>query len=350
MKKIIFILVSITCISFSYGQETDKKLNNNHIQKIDDDHELYEFVFNYELNKYGERNSRHLYDILPEKLPSWFREFPVLPASHIIGISDPGMDSVTGYEQALLRGKSLFLLLRNSSFQNITDDYTNYTGEKEVDGYATKFHDYTKISSIDTSIIYNFSVVGQHITKYGETVLLIKANPDMKSPGKIKSTAEYMQIFVETGSGIDKIEFINISTVETSNDDDSVANQLSYQYKFVNQSFEILSAFNELNIDLPLRSYNYYPSDNLEFDTTQLSYHAHLKKGLWNSYISRFIIEMTSVGKNSPTLIKNTDDFYTKKNEGLIRTILSDTLTFNINYVRIKNNHLLVDLTGQNYP
>ncbi|MFC2152573.1 hypothetical protein ACFLSE_08605 [Bacteroidota bacterium] len=348
MKYSINIFVFLFFLNtFLSAQEPTSKL-------IDEDKKTYEEnVFNEEFDEYLDTADleRKLYDRIPEKLPDWalnIGEFnnPV----RIVGYSDPNMTKEDAIEQATLRAKAMFALLKFNTISNITDDYTNLKESGKYSLYATKFQDFSlskaKIAYNNLSVL----VVDTCYTKYNEAIVLVEFNYDVNSKEN-KDTlivkGEHLQIFIEKNFGKEKIEFFNFSVHDNLSGNDSTDFYSQYNYKIVNRGYDIYSIHGDKIIEFKERTYNY--RTNLEFTTDSTDSELNtfrLTRGLWNGYITGILSNITILSKHLASQVKNSNDFYTLKNEGLIRTVARNKVSFGFNDFKMYENQFYIDLNG----
>ena len=335
--------------SFLFAQNTSTT------KLIDDDKKKYEEnVFNQEFDEYQDTTNatRKLYDRIPEKLPDWvFKPVEFGNPIRIVGFSDPNMDKEEAFEQAVLRAKAMFALLNYSTISNITDDYTNLYESGKYSLYSTKFQDF---SISKTTIPYNNSgitLIDTFYTKYNEGLVLIEFNYDTDSEKNVDTLevkGEHMQVFIERNFRKEKIEFFNFFIKDNLANNDSVDLISQYNYKVVNRRYDISSVYGKKIIEFEERTYNY--RTDLEFvkDSSDSEFNNfRLTRGLWNAYISGVLSNITILSKQLSSQVKNINDFYTLKNEGLVRTVARNKVSFDFNDFKMCENHFYIDLNGQ---
>lgn len=331
--------------------------SQNEIQRnlIDQDKKNYEEkVYNKEFDESQELtdSDRKLYDRIPAKLPDWaFNPIDLSNSVRIVGYSDPNMTKEDAYNQAILRAKAMYALIKLSAVSNITDDYTNLKESGNYSLYATKFQDF---SLSKAELAYNDSaivLIDTFYTKYNEGVVLIEINEN-KNSGENKDTilvkGEHLQVFVEKNFKREKIEFFNLSIEDNLEKNDSANFLAQYNYKRVNRGFDISSIYGDNSIEFKERTYNYRTELEFKKDSTDAEYNMFpLNKGLWNSYLTGVLSNITMLSKQLSTQIKNSNDFYTLKNEGLIRTVSKSKVSFGFNDFKMYENQFYIDLNGQ---
>jgi len=342
----IVIATMLLLISFSLVAQENTQL-------IDQDKERFEKnVFNKE---FGDEEDtidveRKLLDKIPEKLPDWVFQ-PIVKSEKIrvVGFSDPNMDKNLAYQQAVMRAKAIYALLDLSLVSNITDDYTNMKESGKYALYSTKFQDFALSKS---QFVYNkeaIQLVDTFYTKYNEGIVLIEIDRnknDSVAMDTLIVRGEHLQVFIERNFQKERVEFFNLFSQEKTADD-SLDVHSQYNYKIVNRSYDINSNFGTRKIEFQVRTYNY--RTNLEFvkDSTSIeSREYRLNKGLWNAYLTGLLSNITVLSKLLASQVKNSNDFYTLKNEGLIRTVARNKVSFGFNDFKMYQNQFYIDLNG----
>ena len=319
--------------------------NNN---LIDNDKSNYEQnVFNKAFDDQNDslNSIQKLYDKIPAVLPNWV--LTPVDGNRIVGFSDPNMDKEEAFKQAVERAKALYALLNSSVVSNITDDYTNLKESGKYSLYTTKFQDF---SLSKAKIAYNnasVQIIDTFYTKFNEGIALIEfnnENPEKKDTLIIKG--EHLQVFIEKNFKKEKIVFYNFS-IDDNLENDSSDILAQYNYKIVNRGYDISSIYGQNTIEFKERTYNYVT--DLEFSTdstdSELNFF-RLSRGLWNAYISGVLSNITVLSKQLASQVKNSNDFYTLKNEGLIRTVARNKVEFEVNSFKLYQNQFYIDLNG----
>lgn len=308
-----------------------------------------ENVFNKELGEESEkRNNQRLYDLIPEKLPDWFFEPISLNPVRIVGVSDPGLGREDAYNQAFLRAKAIYALINYSTISNISDDYTNLRESYDNKLFETKFQDFTISKAVMPYTLDAISVMDTFYTKYNEAVVLIEISNHGENTDTLEVKGEHLQIVTERSYKNEKIDFFNLSISDSKQTDDSFPDYAQYNFKRVNKNFDISSIYGPGNYDFPVRSYNYQSTIDFVKDSTDTDIQANtLALGLWNAYLTGILSNITLLSKQLSGQIKNTNDYYTLKNEGLIRTVSRSNVRFEINKFKLLQNQIYMDLYGE---
>lgn len=344
--KLILTVAFFIHIS-SYAQ------NDIKTKRIDNDKEAYEAkVFNKEFNDTKDTINldQKLYDKIPEKLPDWvFHPYTNNGSFRIVGFSDPNMNKEDAYEQAILRAKALFALFNYSRTSNITDDYTNLVESGKYSLYSTKFQDF---SVSRAKVPYNNSIIcllDTFYTKYNEGIALIEfnfSNDTLPNFDTLEVKTEYLQVFIERNFKREKVEFYNFTVTDNLQTDSSnlVAD---YNYKKVNFGYDISSIYRNKLIEINERTYSYRTNIEFQQDSTDLNNRYFcLSKGLWNGYLTGLLSNFSSESKQLASQVKNSNDFYTLKNQGLIRTVCRNKLTFWLNDFKLIDNQFYISTSA----
>lgn len=346
MNRFILLVSLILFSAGGFSQETKSDI-------IDKDKEKYEeSVFDQAFERLNDSiKHQKRYDFIPEKLPEWcFHSNKSGSSFEIIGISDPGMEWTDAKKQAELRAIALFALMNSCTIRNISDDYTNLNESNGYALYATKFQDFALSRS---KLAYHYSqieVTDTFFTKYNEAVVKIKFNYNLdaiNNTDTIKVKGEHLQVFVERNFKKDKLEFFNL-TINNKSLADSAEINLQYNFKQAYGGYHISSTFGADTISFDARTFNYRTEKSFVKDSTdsELNFF-RLNKGLWNAHLTGILSNLTWMSKNLSSAVKNSNDFYTLKNQGLIRTVSVNTIAFDINEFKIIENNLYIDLVGE---
>lgn len=349
MKRIsLFAVLFLMAFSLIFAQESTSKL-------IDTDKEHYEKdVFNKELGDVDDtlNAARKLYDRIPEKLPDWvFNPIVIGDKIQVVGLSDPNMDKNQAYEQAVLRAKAIYAIFTLSAVSNITDDYTNLHESGKYSLYSTKFQDFSLSKAEFAYSNSTVEILDTFFTKYGEGIALVEINikkADENNTDTLLVKGEHLQVFIERNFRKEKIEFFNFYVKDKQSDSSSIDLVSQYNFKRVNRSYDISSIYGDGVIEFEERTYNYRSEMDFVKDSTDSELNIFsLNRGLWNAYITGVLSNITVLSKQLSSKVKNSNDFYTLKNEGLIRTVARNKLSFGFNDFKMYENHLYIDLNGQ---
>jgi len=348
MKRFYYIIIILLIGYTSQAQNTKTQL-------IDKDKDKYEKnVFNNQFNQQIDSIAeyRKLHDRIPEQLPDWV----FIPADFgkslkIVAFSDPNMEKNEAIQQAIHRAKAIYVLLNKSVVSNITDDYTNMREADRHALYETKFQDF---SLIKAKVPYNnssISVLDTFFTKYGEAIVFLDfsfLNDAQFNMDTIEIKGEQLQVFIEKNFRKEKIEFFNLFVNDKVTSADSLSKISQYNFKVVNRGYDISSLYGDTLIEFQERTYNYRCNIDFVKDSTQIDLnYFSLNRGLWNASITGLLTNITALTKQLASQVINSNDFYTLKNEGLIRTVARNKVSFGFNSYQLIENQFYIDLNGQ---
>ncbi|MBU8891997.1 MAG: hypothetical protein KOO66_04415 [Bacteroidales bacterium] len=348
-----YFAVLITILFFSNSILPAQETTSSNL--IDKDKKNYEEnVFNQEFDEYQDTTNakRNLYDRIPEKLPDWvFNPVDFSNPARVVAYSDPNMEKDEAFKQAILRAKAIFALMNYSTISNITDDYTNLHESGKYSLYSTKFQDFSLSKATIPYDNSGITLVDTFYTKYNEGIVLIKFNYDSDSEKNVDTLevkGEHLQVFMEKNFRHEKIEFFNFFIKDNIANSDSADLISQYNYRVVNREYDISSIYGEKLIIFEGRTYNYRTDLEFARDSTDSELNTfRLTRGLWNGYVSGILSNITVLSKQLASQVKNTNDFYTLKNEGLIRTVARNKVSFDFNDFKMYENQFCVDLNGQ---
>ena len=347
MKYLLFIIL-IVFSSLSLSAQEQRKPRT---KKIHDDKTRYENeVFNKEFDKDSDnQNKQLLYDRIPEQLPDWFFEPLLVNPVRVVGISDPGMERAEALNQAVMRAKAIYALVNYSVVSNIADDYTNLRESGNQGLYETKFQDFTLSKALIFYKNDDVVIVDTFFTKYDEAIVYVELQAtSVSNNDTLEVKGEHMQVFTERGDRNEKIEFYNFFVKDSKRVKDTNATILQYNFRKLNRNYDIASLYGNRMIELPNRSFNYISKTDFVKDSTDTDLQANtLAIGLWNGYLCGVLSNISDLSKQLASHVKNSNDFYTLKNEGLIRTVARSKARFEINKFKLIKNEIYIDLYGE---
>ncbi len=279
-------------------------------------------------------------------LPEWLF---ILPASStdrflVLGISDPGLDSLKGLENALVRAKAIASMYINSYIGFLVENYSlEYKADNSLsDIYGQYFRTISAGNNFD-----KFNILNRHTTKFEETIILVEFSKPAVSADSIVFVTDALIMEKIINRKIDIRYKLSTSLIFTP---PSGYNDLvSYSITGINNNQSAESVFNDTIIELPDTRLKYKANADYQINTTTISkkryFKADLQYGLWNAYLQSILRSIyNKTFWNSVTRHgKLSDDFYT-----VIRQLKKETAENNFSIVirglQISENHLLVDL------
>ncbi len=308
----------------------------------------FDFVDEYnnyisETDTIDQEDLKEVVVVWPDTLPGWF--FSPLNGNMIIGISDPGLDSLQGFRQALHRANLIASFHYDSHIGFITDNYKKETG-REKSKIIEIFGQFFKTIS-KSPHISNFDIVEYHITKFGETVVLI--NPDTTKP-ITDSTVLITESLLEekiSGEAADiRFKYMLTSGIITGED---YLDVMQYSVKGINRHSSISSVFHRDSIQYPeTRCKYYYKSEEMITDSAMQARKLvpiYLDYGLWNAYMQSLLRKVYhEVFRAAEVKVSKLSDDYNNRREHLKRELTRDTFRIGIKKIHLKNRQLIVDL------
>jgi len=288
----------------------------------------------------------HTYYLLPQKLPEWLFRPAEFASSNVffIGISDPGMDSIRAVELAVLRAKALIVLSRDTRIDNVTDNFIVTREMRHKEDQASKYLDFTRVAARKTLTPESFSTDKVCYTKYGEGIALVSYNPSsITTKDTLNVKGDFMQLIREGQYGLDNTMFCTFQVRQHrySPAEDSVLTE--YVYKGRDKRFNLFTSFQGDTIQFPAHPYKYRNSQETEKDSS-LFINSSLSVGLWNAYINALFANVSYFNRNLSGRVKSSYDNYSMKNQGIIRTVSRNNLSFFLDHLVIEDNEMYITL------
>jgi len=257
----------------------------------------------------------------PDTLPSWFFTPPQSTADCIyaIGISDPDMESSNGKAMAIHRAKAIAGLYLNSKFQYLRDVYTSDKQSGRYSEYRQRFDTYFKISSTQKLDDASFAVVDSHMTRYNESMILIKYSPnslqvDDNNSLSVVGTVLFIEAQVSDAFEV-QAEYELLSLLRQSKIPTQSAH---YLYREKGNKFLSNSEFLNNKIEFPVYIYK-YASPDWDTNTQPLTSY----NGLWSKFTRELLRCLTLTTQQTKTRIKNLGEKYDPASANLSRETIS---------------------------
>ncbi|MCQ2316970.1 MAG: hypothetical protein MJZ85_09890 [Bacteroidales bacterium] len=264
-------------------------------------------------------------------LPLWFFE-----NQGVIGISDPGLDSVQGYEQAVIRALQMYSFTETEVSAVYEIYYNIENNEVSVDDQRSHW-----LSEMKTVVNgYQYVVNHTFVTKYDETVVSISVVGDNSSNSVLESFASVMFYFDIDKNVNNYGERVCVECQASSENlsklswNSTTENELSLKTSSVNGTFSRVK-----NIGC-----NY--GEGGEKDVKGCV-SASLKYGLWNAYVDVFLQEFTNFESSNSTIkvsSRNITEEYTgsygDKVQRIARMVYNTTVSAGIAGMYIEDNML----------
>jgi len=319
-------------------------------RKIDRDYEAFKNQFDAEFEEIHDVESevkkqkgrRGFYP--PCDLPAWFFDawHHATGQTLGIGISDPGMDSVQGYRQALTRALGMIALSEKCLIENVLD---NYYIDKERRKTLGKFNSFTNLFAAKSFSYKSISILQQEITSFGETILLISLTQDLtaKLPdGEVKLLIENF----ESEQTQTKKPFIlgKMRSILQYPDSSGRRQLYTWQKSFAPNVSEIESGTDTVvpfNFEKSF-SYRTPPANPDARPDGYFQQYFTLEQGLWDAWQSAVVnyLEQMDVFDSQ---VKNLDEQAGDQFQGLIRVIFSGEGSFRISRAIVQENQLRLE-------
>jgi|GEM_PF-1521315 len=331
------------------AQEID---NTSYRYSLDQDKEAFEDLMESETERFVEKDSQslaHKYYLIAQELPDWlFSPDEYATTEHFfIGISDPGMDSLKAIKLAEHRAKALLVLARGTHIDNVSDNFMVSRAGSQVDSQKSQYLDFTRLSRKKILQNVGFATDKTFYTKYGEGIALVSLHASKEEKkDMLDIQGEFMQLSREDNYGLENTVFckLNIRRHKASQKPDTVFSE--YLYKGRDRRFNLRSIYQNDTIVFPAHPYRYESSvDTLQDSSYVIS--NSLSAGLWNSYINTVFSNISYYNKYLAASVKSSYDNYSLINQGIIRTVSRNRLSFSLNRIIIRDNDLLLKMNWQ---
>jgi len=331
------------------AQERD---NISYRYSLDRDKETFENLMESETESHLRKDSAnfyHKYYLIAQELPDWlFSPKEHATTDHFfIGISDPGMDSVKAINLAGHRAKALLVLARGTHIDNVSDNFTVTKADGQKESQKSQYLDFTRLSGKRILQNVDFATDKTFYTKYGEGIALVSLHSsNKKKKDTIEVRGEFMQLAREDNYGLENTVFCKLNTrrYKELSGSDTVFSE--YLYKGRGRKFNLQSIFQKDTIVFPAHPYRYESSPDTLKDSSYIISNS-LSAGLWNAYINLIFSNISYHNKNLAAGVKSSYDNYSLKNQGIIRTVSRNRLSFSLNRIIIRNNDLFLKMNWQ---
>lgn len=336
MKKrafgIILTLISITIISGNLNGQ---------------DKENFEKIFLKETQGTKDYSSAKFKNIAkfsyyPDTLPSWFFTPPAstLSCIYAVGISDPDMEPAKAKQMAIHRAKAMVGLYLNAKMQYFRDVYTSEKESKGYTNYRQRFDTYFKISSLSKIDDASFAVIDSHLTRYNESMILLKYSPEsLKEVNNILTvvgTVLYIEAQVDDAFEV-QAEYELLSALRQP---ESQAQLAHYLYREKGNKFLSNSEFLNNTNEFPVYIYK-YASPNWEKNTPPLvSYN-----GLWSKFTRELLRNLTLTTEQTKIRIKNLGEKYNPAMSNLSRETVSYLAQLKLNGIVFERDSMKLNLS-----
>jgi len=330
-KYLIFILLVAFLSNTSKGQDKDK----------------FEKTFMKETDSTKVKLSNKFKNIsklsyYPDTLPKWFFKPPVNTSNYIyaVGISDPDMEPVKAKELAIHRAKAMAGLYLNAKLQYYKDIYTSNKESGKYTDYRQRYETYFKVSSIGKVDDASFTLVDSHITRYNESMILIRYSPKSLSEAGsnyLSTVGTVLYIEAQVGDAFEvQAEYELQSKFRQPDSKYQIAH---YLYREKGSQFLSNSQFLGKVVEFPVYIYKYV-SPEIKPSTPPLTSY----NGLWSRYTREFLRYLTLNTEQTKIRIKNMGQKYNPENANLIREIASYFAQIKLNGIVFERDSVKLDL------
>ena len=281
----------------------------------------------------------------PVKLPEWF----FLDAASqqnstiAIGISDPGLDTLAALKQARLRALAMVALMNNNKVQNISDNYYIDQAGKKTLG---KFNSFSNITSEAWYAENSVELLEIVYTSNQEMIIMV----NVKSEAKNKKDCHHLKCNIEFFQSEQSLSarnmllnrlFINIEETNCKNE----ITTLEWLQNASGNSADISSLQNQQPLPVVTGKFRYLMPETLKAKQSGTSFPAEfdLTFGLWNAYISAFVLQLENMDVFN-SQVKYLDDTFEKQFQDLTRVISSNSLKPEPVSFIIRDNKLILGM------
>lgn len=280
----------------------------------------------------------------PDTLPLWFFTPPqsTLDCIYAIGISDPDMKPAMAKEQAIHRAKSLVGIYQGTKMQYYRDVFTSNKESGRYTEYRQRFETYFKISAATKINEASFAVIDSHMTRYNESMILIKYAPDYVTNDSIKKILSVIGtiLFVEAqvGEAFEvQAEYELQSALKISRDSMQSAHFL---YREKGNKFLSNSEYLDKLVEFPVYIYKYASPSWAENTPPLVSYN-----GLWSKFTRELLRNLTLTTEKNKIRIKNMGQKYNPENANLSREIASYLAHLKLNGIEFERDTMKIDIS-----
>jgi len=307
----------------------------------------FEKIFLSETSESQNRTSNKFKNIsklsyYPDTLPSWFFTPPqsTLDCIYAVGISDPDMESSKAKKMAIHRAKAMAELYLNAKLQYFRDVYTSEKESGRYSDYRQRFDTYFKISSASKFDSTAFAVVDSHLTRYNESMILIKYSPKtLENASNVLSvvgTVLYIEAQVEDAFEV-QAEYELLSALRQP---DNPIQSAHFLYREKGNKFLSSSEFVNDQIEFPVYIYKYV-APNCEKNTPPLvSYN-----GLWSKFTRELLRNLTLTTQQTKIRIKNLGEKYNPATSNLSRETVSFLAQLKLNGIVFERDTMKLNLS-----
>lgn len=337
MKKQICSIIFSTCVIFftsgnSWGQ------NEQAFEKIF----LKETQNSANSNSGSKFKNIKSFSYYPDTLPSWFFNPPTGTSGCIyaVGISDPDMIPAKAKEMAIYRAKSMAALYNFAKLQYFRDVYTSEEQSGRYSNIRQRFDTFFKISAASKFDDESFAVVDSHMTRYNESMILIKYSPKTIQEEAYKMLSVVGTVlFIEAQVGDayeDQAEYEVLSVLKPLQNQIQTAH---FIYREKGDRFYSSSDFLDSTINFPSYLYKYASPAWANNTPPMTTYN-----GLWCKFTRELLYRLTITTEQTKTKVKNLGERYNPESAKLSREIVSYLAQIKLNGIEFERDTMKLKL------
>ncbi len=297
-----------------------------------------------------------LFDVsFPALLPPWLLEIPKSDddSLYMLGISEPGMDSLPGYEMATRRALVMLALTGGPDVANIRDYYSAISDNRIAGVYI----EFTRFMADVNACISCVDVIRTHLTRYDETIVLARMsktdlNLDDNTEIGLQLHASLYSHLRSSGRSIDMNEKLDMETFFYM--DGCEPYGINYQYTDINRIVNTKTMINdELVSDLPALGlryttgrYNrarpvvYSESGHGEYYSGSSKPGISLRNGLWHALVTGILGSLSDAAHEGSIHFRQVGDLYNNMPVSLSREAVNVKVALPMPSLLVKNNFL----------
>jgi hypothetical protein len=281
----------------------------------------------------------------PVSLPGWFFDHGSTTEQdrRMIGISDPGIDSLSAYKQAFRRAMALLALSSDYRIETIMDNYYNERSGKKTRG---KFNVFTSISAAMPADEDDFELLESYYAPTGEMIVLVGLKDHKYLPDTCNNLTCIFENFESEQILTRRPLYLKRTAMDFAATRCSGINSTARWVR--NESmgrYDILSEMDTLKFEMVSSMFKYIVPDAVKtvFPGEAFPQFFSLEKGLWNGYITALINRIEQIDQYN-SQIKNLDEYFSEQFQGLTRVIFTAEGGFSVKRTIVTENQILLEL------
>ena len=256
-----------------------------------------------------------------------------------IGISDPNLDTIVAYNQAVNRALAFYALNQSMELSSV---YEYYYHDNNLNGNYNNQKSHW-IAEFETSLEnFSYEVLDVFFTKYNEIIVSVKVNEDTKSDNELVVKGSFMYHYDYVN---DKVEYGEKQLLSITTDDDIVS-EILWMSTIDNANIVKMTYINELPFKLKTSVNVYEDNGNVNDDMFFLEN----RYGLWDCYVDTFMQAVSNfepdgiVLKNSTRQITQDENGnYGDKSQDIMRRVIKNKVSSSLKSLSFKSGMLYAD-------